>query len=71
MFTAYFYDKQQCMVAEHEVDCITREAAAFTARLETYDNHFGDNHDYKTFVVRDSDKRIVASGSWMNDIKIF
>ena len=71
MFTVYLYDKQQCMVAKHEIDCVTKEAAAFTARLETYDNHFGNNHDYETFVVRDSNKRIVASGSWTNDIKIF
>lgn len=68
MFTVYFYDKQQCMVAKHEIDCITKEAAAFTARLETYNNR---RNDYETFVVRDSNKRIVASGSWMNDIKIF
>lgn len=71
MFTVYFYDKQQCMVAEHEIDCITKEAAAFIARLETYNNHFDNNHDYETFVVRDSNKRIVAFGSWMNVIKIF
>lgn len=71
MFTVHFYNKQQCKVAKREIDCITKEAAAFTARLETYNNHFGNNRDYETFVVRDSNKRIVASGSWTNDIKIF
>lgn len=68
MFEVDFYNKQQCKVAEHEIDCITKEAAAFTARLETYNNR---RNGYETFVVRDSNKRIVASGSWTNDIKIF
>ena len=69
MFTVYFYNKQQCKVAEHEIDCITNEAAAFTARLETYNNR---RNGYETFVVRSQFGKIIASGSWScNSIKIF
>lgn len=69
MFTVDFYDKQQCKVAKHEIDCITNEAAAFTARLETYNNR---RNGYETFVVRSQFGKIIASGSWLcNSIKMY